>query len=40
MDLLRIAGPAWPEEHDDLLEMARVLAVGLRVQGLPRHAVR
>jgi hypothetical protein len=37
---LRIAGAAWPDEHDDLLHMAQVLAVGIRIQGLPRAQPR
>ncbi|HEV8360386.1 MAG TPA: hypothetical protein VGR28_08040 [Candidatus Thermoplasmatota archaeon] len=37
---LAIVGPAWPEEHEALQHMARVLEVGLRFQGLPRPAPR
>lgn len=33
---LHIVGPAHPEEHDTLLEMARVLSTGLRFTGLPK----
>lgn len=33
---LRIAGAARPEEHEALLDMARVLVTGLRFSGLPK----
>jgi hypothetical protein len=35
---LRVVGPAWPEEQDELLTMARILETGLRVERLLRKA--
>lgn len=33
---LRIVGAARPEEHEHLLEIARVLSTGLHFTGLPK----